>query len=170
MASIINIVLRGLQFLWTLLIVALVGNMIATSFSGDPAIVNYSLFVSVFSMLALLYLVAATVREAFAIPIAMLALDLLNTIFFFCAAVALAAGLDVHSCGNEDYVRSNGITNGSRNMGKRCREAQAVCAFLWFGFAAYLASAVFSGLALRGGKSVPRPSIVRVRGPGMSQV
>ena len=149
---------------------ALVGNMVADSLSGDPSIINYTLFVSVFSMLSLLYLIPAAIRDGFAIPAAMLALDVLNTIFFFCAAVALAAGLDVHSCGNDDYVGSNGITNGSDDREKRCREAQAVCAFLWFGFATYGGSIVFSLLALRGGTSVPRPSVVRMRGPGMSQV
>jgi len=41
MTSIANLGLRGLQFFWALLILALVGNMIASAFSGNPSIVNY---------------------------------------------------------------------------------------------------------------------------------
>lgn len=85
---------------------ALVGNMIATAYSGNPSIVNYTLFVSVFAMLCLLYLIPATFMEGLqghpAIP---LALDALNAIFWFCAAVALAAYLGVHSCSNSVSAR-----------------------------------------------------------------
>jgi hypothetical protein len=98
----INLVLRGFQFLWTLLIMALVGNMIATAFSGNPSSINYTMFVSVFSMLSLFYLIPATLKPDFSLhPLLMVLLDLLNTLFFFCAAVALAAFLGVHSCGND---------------------------------------------------------------------
>ncbi|KAL9104829.1 MAG: hypothetical protein Q9163_000277 [Psora crenata] len=170
MASIINMTLRGLQFLWTLLTMALVGNMIAEATTGNPSIINYTMFVSVFALLSLFYLIAATINEAFAItPIFMVVADALNTIFFFCGAVALAAKLDVHSCGNPGYLRSNGITNGAPNMSKRCREAQATTAFLWFGFAAFAGSLIFSVLSMRG-STTPRPSIIRRGGPAMSQV
>ena len=58
-------------------------------------------------MLSLVYLIPASVKESFSLhPMLMLAADTLNTIFFFCAAVAIAAGLDVHSCGND--VSSSG--------------------------------------------------------------
>lgn len=54
----------------------------------------------------------------------------------------------------QDYVRTNKVTNGNReNPSKRCREAQASCAFLWFGFAAWAASLVLSALSSRGGTS-----------------
>jgi len=164
----INLAMRGFQFLWTLLIMALVGNMIATAFSGNPSSINYTMFVSVFSMLSLLYLIPATFKPDFAFhPLLMVGLDLLNTLFFFCAAVALSAFLGVHSCGNDAYTRSNHITNGSANSSKRCHEAQASTAFLWFGFAAYAASTVLSGLESRGTNVNMRG--IR-RGPAMSQV
>ena len=80
---------------------ALVGNMIADAFSGNPALVNYDMFVAVFAMLSLIYLFAVGFNESFAghsaIP---LALDVLNTLFFFCGAVAMAAELHVHRCSN----------------------------------------------------------------------
>ncbi len=71
---------------------------------------------------------------------------------------------------SQDYITSNGITNGSDNPGKRCHEAQAVTAFLWFGFAAFAASLVFSALSARGGTTSIRGGIRRGGGPSMSQV
>ncbi|KAL8824610.1 MAG: hypothetical protein Q9191_004940 [Dirinaria sp. TL-2023a] len=131
------------------------------------------MFVAVFGMLSLFYLIPASVKESFSIhPMLMVAADTLNTIFFFCAAVALAAGLDVHSCGDTGYVLTNGITNGSKNPSKRCHEAQAVCAFLWFGFAAFAGSIVFSALGSSGTSGIGRAGIGGIRrgGPAMSQV
>ncbi|KAF1354846.1 marvel domain-containing protein [Delphinella strobiligena] len=168
----INLGLRGFEFIWSLLIMALVGNMIATAYSGNPSLVNYDMFVAVFSMLSLFYLIPATVKEAFqGHPLLMVVLDALNAIFFFCGAVAMAAELHVHSCGNRSYTTTNHITNGSHNTGKRCHEAQAVTAFLWFGFAAFTASAVLSGLQSRGAGLPSRGGAGGIRrGPAMSQV
>lgn len=93
--------MRALQFLWTLLIMALIGNMIADAFAGNPSIINYTMFVSVFSMLSLFYLIPTTVKDDFAFhPIVAVGLDLLNTLFFLCGAIALAAYLGAHSCSN----------------------------------------------------------------------
>ena len=84
---------------------ALVGNMIADAVGGNPSVVNYTMFVSVISMLSLFYLIPATVKESFMIhPFIMMAVDVLNSLFFFCGAIALAAELNVHSCGNQVSV------------------------------------------------------------------
>ncbi|MCJ1371209.1 hypothetical protein MMC20_002424 [Loxospora ochrophaea] len=144
---------------------ALVGNMIFDAVAGDPSIVNYAMFVAVFSMLSLFYLVAATVKDLTIIPWLPLVVDALNMIFFLVGGIALAADLKVHSCSNAGYLASNGVVNGSRDPKKRCHEAQAVCAFLWFGFAAYAGSTFFSALESRGGTSG-----IRRGGPSMSQV
>lgn len=60
------------------------------------------MFVAVFAMLSLIYLIAIAFNEDFqghgAIPVV---LDVLNTLFFFCGAVATAAKLGVHSCGRK---------------------------------------------------------------------
>jgi len=150
-SKVINLAMRGLQFFWTLLIIALVGNMIATSIKGNPAIVNYDMFAAVFAMLSLLYLIPATFKENLAFhPLLMVGLDLLNTLFFFIGGTAMAAYLGVHSCSNAKYTHSNFVTNGSPNTQSRCHEAQASTAFFWFGFAAFAASTVFSGLQSRG--------------------
>ena len=79
---------------------SLVGNMIATAIRGNPAMVNYDMFVAVFGMLSLLYLLPTTFLDGYSLPIVNIGLDVLNVIFWFCAAVATAAYLGVHSCGN----------------------------------------------------------------------
>ena len=56
------------------------------------------------------------------------------------------------------------------NRAKRCHEAQAVTAFLWFGFVTYLGSAVFSGLSTGGTGTSLRSGGIRRGGPAMSSV
>lgn len=165
----LNMGLRSWQLFCSVIIVALVGNMIATAFAGNSSMVNYDMFVGVFGLLSLLYLLPTTFLDSYSMPIANIALDALNVIFWFCAAVATAAYLGVHSCSNRSYTTTNHITNGSPNTEKRCREAQASTAFLWFGWAAWVASLAFSvmggsssGVNMRGG--------IRRGGPSMSQV
>jgi hypothetical protein len=89
---------------------ALVGNMIATAIAGNPAIVNYDMFVAVFGMLSLFYLLPSTFLERFDIPLANIVLDALNALFWFCGAVATAAILKVHSCSNKVRPQQNKTT------------------------------------------------------------
>lgn len=163
----INIGLRGLEFLWTLLIMAIVGNIISNAYAGNPSVINYDMFVSVFSLLSLFYLIAGTINEKFSFhPLIMVGVDLLNSLFFFCGAIATAAALGARSCSNEGYTLRNSITNGAVNREMRCREAQAVTAFLWFGWVSYTISAVLSFFQSRrvssGGSSRPGPSMSQV--------
>lgn len=65
------------------------------------------------------------------------------------------------------YTATNGLTNGSADRGKRCRELQASTAFFWFLFAAYAASLALT--LIGGGASTVRGGIRR-GGPSMSQV
>ncbi|PGG96909.1 hypothetical protein GX51_07601 [Blastomyces parvus] len=168
----VNLFLRGLEALFTVIIMALIGNMISEAFHGSASTVNYILFVSAFSMLSLFYLFAAAISDAFMIhPFVVFLVDLLNTIFVFCGAIALPSKLRVHSCSNEAYTTTNSITRDAPSTEKRCREAQASTAFLWFLWAAYLASTVISGLGMRGmmvDMRGPRPG--RRTRPSMSQV
>ncbi|KAJ5623987.1 hypothetical protein N7510_000296 [Penicillium lagena] len=152
--------LRAWEFLWTLLIMALVGNMIAEAFAGNPSSVNYVMFTSAFSMFTLFYLVPASWNIDWAVhPFILITVDALNCIFFFCAAIALAAKLTGNSCGNHSFTNHNEITDGSHNPEKRCREAQASTAFLWFGWAGYMASVIISifmarsSVSVRGGRA-----------------
>lgn len=164
----LDVGLRGFQFFCALIVMALVGNMIATAYAGNSAMVNYDIFVSIFGMLSLLYLLPTTIMGNFQIPMVNIGLDALNVLFWFCGAVATSAYLGVHSCSNPHYTLSNHITNGSPNTGKRCREAQASTAFMWFGWAAFVASLAFS--AMSGGGTVNMRGGIRRGAPSMSQV
>ncbi|KAJ9655646.1 hypothetical protein H2198_005544 [Neophaeococcomyces mojaviensis] len=162
----LQLALRGAEFLFTLLIMALVGNMIASAVAGNPSLINYDMFVAVFGMLTLFYLIAICFREQFTIhKFVPASLDLLNVLFYFCAAVAMSAELGAHSCSNSDYTESNHITNGSNDTAGRCREAQATTAFLWFAWACFVVS-LFLTLTASGGVNMRGPR----RGPNMSQV
>ncbi|CAI6315421.1 unnamed protein product [Periconia digitata] len=142
--------------------------MIATAWSGNSAMVNYDMFVAVFGMLSLLYLLPTAFLSSYSVPIVNIALDALNVLFWFCAAVATAAYLGVHSCNDRAYTTTNHITNGSPNTEKRCREAQASTAFFWFGWAAWVATLAFSVMAGRGNANLRGG--IRRGGPAMSQV
>jgi hypothetical protein len=99
--QIIQAILRASEFFWTLLTTALVGNVIAEAFSGNPSSINYAIFTSVFSWIVLLYGIGALFIESLAIPMIMGTMDILATVFTFIAGVVLAAKLHVHSCNNE---------------------------------------------------------------------
>ncbi|OCT47565.1 putative non-classical export protein [Cladophialophora carrionii] len=98
----LNLILRGAQFLFVLIIMSLIGNVIAMATAGNPALINYDMFVAAFAMLSLFYLILIAFNESFTgHPIFPVTIDLLNVIFLFCAAVAMAAELGVHSCSND---------------------------------------------------------------------
>ncbi|KAF3927455.1 hypothetical protein ABW21_db0208394 [Orbilia brochopaga] len=162
MVNVTSTAVRGVQFLLTVMTLALSGALVAQqTIGGSPSQVNFALFASIFSMLTLFYSLFAAITEG-GHGMILLGVDGLNTLFTFAAGTALAAGLGVHSCGNMAYVKSNSITNGNPDQTARCHEAQALCAFLWFLFGTYVASLVLSFLGWRRGGSVA-PSASRSR-------
>ncbi|KAK5497252.1 hypothetical protein LTR43_008179 [Exophiala xenobiotica] len=166
----LNLILRGTQFFFILVIMALIGNVIAMAFAGNPSLINYDMFVAAFAMLSLFYLIPAAWSDSFmGHALLPLALDVLNCLFLFVAAVATAAELGVHSCSNSSYTARNHLTNGSHDRSGRCRELQAATAFFWFAWAAWTASLVFSLLGSRS-SGVNLRGIGRRGGPSMSQV
>jgi hypothetical protein len=178
------------QFLFSLIVMALIGNIIAQAFAGNPASVNYAMFTSAFSMASLFYLIPATWDDRFSgHPIIVIVLDALNAIFFLTSGIVLAARLEAHSCSNhvgfclspsncttlltmhQHYLAHNEVTNGSLyHREKRCREAQASTAFLWFAWAAYTASLLMSIVNARSSTNLRPSTRPAVRRPGMSQV
>lgn len=165
----VQLVLRFLQFLLTLLITALIGNVITDAFAGNPSSVNYAMFVAVFSWIVLIYGFATAVFESQVMPIVLPVLDGLATLFTFIAGVVLAAKLRIHSCGNASYVKSNSLTDGSHDPSKRCHELQASTAFFWFLFVTYAASMAMTGLSYRS-SGMSSHGGIRKGGPSMSQV
>lgn len=106
MEFIVNI-LRIVQLLWILLITALIGNVIASNVdaaSSAEAAINFTMFVTVLAWIAALYGLAASFVSALAMPIVVLALDGVTTLFTFISAVVLAAKLTAVNCA--DLVRS----------------------------------------------------------------
>lgn len=186
--NVLQIIMRTLQFIWILLITALIGNVLAGKTSNN-SVVNYSMFVAAFCWVIWFYGIAAVFVEAIAIPIALLVLDILATIFTFVAGVVLADKLNgSHSCNNrvsvsplpavaghktaadtnQNYLESTKILVDNGSTTKHCRELQASCAFFWFLFATFIGSIIitaFGGLGgSRGMKRSSRPA------PAMAQV
>ncbi|KAL5118533.1 hypothetical protein ACEQ8H_003548 [Pleosporales sp. CAS-2024a] len=161
--------LRAWQLLCAILVTALMANNIARAHHGTHSIVNFSLFVGVWWLLSLLYFLPTSFIDKFSIPVVDIAFDALSVLFSFCAAVALAAYLGVHSCSDRRYTTTNGVTNSSPDTEKNCRQAQATDAFLWFGFAAFVATLAINFINGRGSGANMRAGIRR-GAPSMSQV
>ncbi|KAG9248175.1 putative Non-classical export protein 2 [Calycina marina] len=144
------VALRAIQLLLVVITTALVGNAIQEAFAGNPSSVNFAIFAAVFALITVLYGLVAAFMDAVAVPILLMALDAISLVATFIAGVVLAAKLGVHSCGNQSYILSNSITNGSHNPSKRCHELQAATAFFWFLFATFIATLALTAMASKG--------------------
>jgi len=159
-----NIILRALQFLFTLLTTALIGNVIQDAVFGNPSAINYAIFTDAWCWLVLLVVVVAFFVESVAHPLITMIMDGLAALFTFVAGVVLAAKLGAHSCSNFDYTATNSLTNGEANTEKRCRELQASTAFFWFLWACFMGSLAFGFMARNHTSTGTR------RTPNMAQV
>ena len=95
-----QVAVRALQLVFVVILTGLVGDVIASAFSGNPSSVNFSMFVIVFAWLAVLYGLVAGVVTSLFIPVALLAIDAISIVLTFIAGTVLAAKLGVHSCSN----------------------------------------------------------------------
>ncbi|KHN96961.1 MARVEL-like domain protein [Metarhizium album ARSEF 1941] len=170
MVGFINAIVRSIGLLWTLLITALVGNVIASNINGQMAAINFTMFVAVLAWVANLYGLAAAIISSLSMVIVLLALDGLATLFTFISAIVLAAKLHAPNCSN---LRNAGLSSswigwGSSDNEKRCRELQASTAFMWFLWACFCVSLFFSFKEARGGGGLRGSA--RSGRPNMSQV
>jgi len=62
--QITSVALRTLQFIFTLIVTALIGNVIATAAAGNPASINFAMFVAVLCWLAVIVGLAAAFLES----------------------------------------------------------------------------------------------------------
>jgi hypothetical protein len=171
MEGFIKILLRGSILLWTLLITALIGNVIANNRNAAgsaEAAVNFTMFVAALSWIAGLVGLAGVFVSFLARPLLALPLDGLATLFTFIAAIVLAAKSRAVDCGNIGDRSSSWIGYGSGNDAKRCREIEASTAFMWFLWASFMGVLFFVIRDARGGGSFSRSS--RSSRPNMSQV
>lgn len=176
-ARTVGFILRGTEFVFSIIIMALIGNMIAQAVhGGNPASVNYAMYTSTFSIVSLFFLFPMTWNPEWGFhAIVPMVLDLLNAMFFLSSGIVLAARLEAHSCSNQTYLAHNEVTQNSRHREKRCREGQASTAFLFFTWALYMGSLALSILAARNSGATlrrPRPAPRRpgAAAPAMSQV
>ncbi|KAL1896858.1 hypothetical protein Sste5346_004492 [Sporothrix stenoceras] len=168
-------IIRCVQLLFVIILVALIGNVMASNIDGHMSAINYALFSVIIAWLACLLGMAGTFFSMLAEGIfsyVLLGLDVLSVIFVFVAAIVIPAKLHAIDCGGQLTVERRGanwIGFGSNDDEKRCRELQATSAFLWFLWAVLCASLVFAVVNLRrmgGGSSrassAPHMSQVRV--------
>lgn len=157
----ISVIVRVVQLLFGIVVLALSANIIATSYwnetdienrPGNPGAVNYPVFLGISAILCSLYCLPEAYydwrgqyEDARYVT---LGLDALNAIFWFAGAVALSSLMGVHSCSNTTYTRTNVITRDAVNTKRRCQEAQATTAFLWFGFLTFALTSVAAWLYL----------------------
>lgn len=169
MLAIGDVVLRIVNFVFLVIALGLTGSLAATTRTQHNPQVNFCVFAAAFGILfSSIYGVLAYFIAALAWPVILFIFDFLNAVFLFAAATALAAAIRCHSCNNNSYVDSNKVTQGSTG---RCRKAQASTAFLYFSFFIFLASCVFSGIAVgKGGMFAGRSRSRGVGVPSVSQV
>ncbi|KAL1869192.1 hypothetical protein VTK73DRAFT_3328 [Phialemonium thermophilum] len=168
-----QILIRGLQFLWTLLITALIGNVIASNHNGHMAAVNFTMFVAVLSWISVIAGLAGALVDrvsSFIPPLIQLSLDGIAALFSLIDGIVLAALLGAANCGASHLERHHGsgwIGWGSSDPEKRCREIQASTAFVWFLWATVAASLAIALLGYRrmgGSVGSSRPTMSQVHG------
>jgi len=162
------ILFYALAFLWALLAISLTGNVISEAYDGTTSAINFSMFAIVWAWVALI-LGFVSCFMSFLPPIINLVFDGLAAIFTFCAAVTMAAKLNVHSCFNDGYLRSNDQITGSNDLTKRCQELQASDAFLWFLFASFVVTTALQARRASG-QGIMSTGSGGIRRPAMSQV
>ncbi|CCX05401.1 membrane-associating domain-containing protein [Pyronema domesticum] len=124
---------RLLHLGFTTIALGLCGALLQQQYhGGTPTRLNYSIFALALSALSLFYLLPALFIERIRNPIAVITLDVLNFIFLFCAGIAMAAQLGGKGCGDRNHWRNGILNGGGYNPEKRCKEANALTAFLWF--------------------------------------
>lgn len=163
--ELLKIGLRLLQLLWTILITALIGNVIDVNRNGPMAAINFSMFVAVLSWVTVIYGLVTAFFSGLLFPLAMFALDALATLFTLIAAIVLSARLGAVNCDHTRFRGSNWIAYGASNVEKRCREIQASLVFFWFLFATFAVGLFFTFRDFRrGGGSLrgSRPSMAQV--------
>ncbi|PTB38893.1 uncharacterized protein TrAFT101_006920 [Trichoderma asperellum] len=146
MSKLISTVVRSIALIWTLIITALIGNVIASNQNGHMLSINFTMFVAAWSWVALLYGMFATFIESIAAPFLILFLDGIATLLTFICAIVLSSELRAPNCGNipNQHLPADWIGFGDYpHNEKRCREIQASTAFMWFLWVCFTAIFIF---------------------------
>ncbi|KAJ6787802.1 hypothetical protein PWT90_01479 [Aphanocladium album] len=135
MSGFINLILRIVAFVFTIILTGLIGNVIANddhASTSARAAVNFTMFVIALSWVVCIYGMVATVISSLGKPIILTVLDGLGVLFTFISAIVLAARIGNPNCSDTHYRKNNWIGYGSFKPESRCRELQASDAFMWF--------------------------------------
>ena len=167
----IKMILRVAALLWSVLLTALIGNIIATNVNADTTAtvaINFAMFVVVLGWLTSIIGIVAFFTSVVAKPVVQVPFDGLTSLFSFIAGVVLAAKLQAVNCGNinEKAMPGDWIAWGSHDDAKKCREIQAGAVFMWFLFVCVSASTFFT---VKDARSDFRGSLPSSR-PSMSQL
>ncbi|KFH41703.1 Non-classical export protein-like protein [Hapsidospora chrysogenum ATCC 11550] len=166
----IDAALRVVALVWTLIITALIGNVIASNINGSGGAtmtLNFTMFVAAWSWVTGIYGLGAAFVGALAQPLILIPLDVIAVLFTFIDAVVLSAKLKAVDCSNTAGQPRKWIGFGSNSTEKRCREIQASLVFMWFLWATFCGCLTFTILRWREGSSRGfrgvRPSMSQVR-------
>jgi hypothetical protein len=86
--QIVPLALRAVQFLLTLIVTALIGNVIHDAVAGNPASINFAMFVAILCWFAVLAGLAAAFMDAIPVIVA-LALDGIAFLYVYPLALLL---------------------------------------------------------------------------------
>lgn len=145
----VKMILRVAALLWSILLTAVLGNVIACNVkaaSSATVAINFAMFVVVLGWLASIIGILSFFTSALAQPVVQVPFDGLTALFSFIAAVMLAAKLQVVNCAsiNAKSMPGDWIAWGSDDDSKRCREIQAGTVFMWFLFICISGSTFFT--------------------------
>lgn len=172
----INAILRGSALLWTLLITALIGNVIDNNInaaSSATKAINFTMFVAAWAWITCLFGLAAAFIAALAIPLIMFPLDIFAVLLTFIDAIVLSAKLTAVNCSHTSNRGRSWIAYGSGDDEKRCREIQASTVFMWFLWVTFMGCLFYTFTESRGGLGGGMRNPLKRRsgaGPNMSQV
>lgn len=147
--NMIKMILRCVALFITLLLTAMIGNVIATNIDGygsATAAINFIMFVAVVSWIVSIMGIAAFFASVLSNPMIQTPLDCAAVLFTFIAAIVVSAKLRMVDCGdiNDKKMPSDWIAWGGPNDEKRCRELQAGAVFSWFLLTCFSASLFFT--------------------------
>ncbi|KAL5623079.1 hypothetical protein FOBRF1_002329 [Fusarium oxysporum] len=170
--NLIQMILRSVALLMTLLLTALIGNVMASNIDAAgsaTAAVNFIMFIAVVCWVVCIVGLLAFFVSALDKPLMQLPLDGIAVLFTFIGAIVLAAKLRVVNCGdiNPKALPGDWIAWGSASDEGRCRRLQASTVFIWFLFACVSGSLFLTIRTARNQYGSLRSAASR---PSMSQI
>ncbi|KAF5250755.1 hypothetical protein FANTH_4104 [Fusarium anthophilum] len=170
--NLIQMILRSVALLMTLLLTALIGNVMASNIDAAgsaTAAVNFIMFIAIVCWIVCIIGLLAFFVSALDKPLMQLPLDGIAVLFTFIGAIVLAAKLRVVNCGdiNPKALPGDWIAWGSASDEGRCRRLQASTVFIWFLFACMSGSLLLTIRTARNQFGSLRSAASR---PSMSQI